>query len=351
MIISGGVNIYPAEIEQVLIEHPAVADVAVFGIPDDEWGEQVKAAVELADGPRAVARARGRHPRLRPRAPRRVQGAALGRLRGPSCPATPPASSTPASCATGTGRATPPPSEPRRRVTALVVLASDQGRWQRGQVGTPTGAVGVKRTGRCSRPLTKLAGRSRGRGGRVGQREVGQRGEELVEHHGELEAGQAAPRGRSGCRSRRRRARWACARCRSGTGRRRRPRRGWRRGRAAGAPAGLVDLLAAQLDVARGGAGHVLDGRDPAQHLLDGAGPQRRVRGQRGPAGRDATRSWCMPPVMTWRVVSSPPTRMSSDSWTISSSSRRSPSTSACTSTLIRSSCGSARRSAMTSVA
>ena len=50
MIISGGVNIYPAEIEHVLAEHPAVADVAVFGIPDDEWGEQVKAAVELAAG-------------------------------------------------------------------------------------------------------------------------------------------------------------------------------------------------------------------------------------------------------------------------------------------------------------
>jgi long-chain acyl-CoA synthetase len=50
MIISGGVNIYPAEVEQVLIEHPAIADVAVFGIPDDEWGEQVKAAVELRDG-------------------------------------------------------------------------------------------------------------------------------------------------------------------------------------------------------------------------------------------------------------------------------------------------------------
>jgi len=49
-IISGGVNIYPAEIEHVLQEHPAVADVAVFGVPDDEWGESVKAAVELADG-------------------------------------------------------------------------------------------------------------------------------------------------------------------------------------------------------------------------------------------------------------------------------------------------------------
>jgi long-chain acyl-CoA synthetase len=50
MIISGGVNIYPAEVEAALAEHPAVADVAVFGIPDDEWGEQVKAAVELVPG-------------------------------------------------------------------------------------------------------------------------------------------------------------------------------------------------------------------------------------------------------------------------------------------------------------
>jgi len=44
------VNIYPVEVEQVVHEHPAVADVAVFGIPDDEWGESVKAAVELAPG-------------------------------------------------------------------------------------------------------------------------------------------------------------------------------------------------------------------------------------------------------------------------------------------------------------
>ncbi|SFN60086.1 long-chain acyl-CoA synthetase [Actinomadura madurae] len=50
MIISGGVNIYPAEIEGVLITHPAVRDVAVFGVPDEEFGEQVKAAVELGDG-------------------------------------------------------------------------------------------------------------------------------------------------------------------------------------------------------------------------------------------------------------------------------------------------------------
>jgi long-chain acyl-CoA synthetase len=50
MIISGGVNIYPAEIEGVLVGHPAVGDAAVFGIPDDEMGEHVKAAVELVDG-------------------------------------------------------------------------------------------------------------------------------------------------------------------------------------------------------------------------------------------------------------------------------------------------------------
>ena len=50
MIISGGVNIYPAEIEGVLVTHPAVADAAVFGVPDDEFGEQVKAVVELVEG-------------------------------------------------------------------------------------------------------------------------------------------------------------------------------------------------------------------------------------------------------------------------------------------------------------
>jgi long-chain acyl-CoA synthetase len=50
MIISGGVNIYPAEVEGVLAEHAAVGDVAVIGVPDPEWGEQVKAVVEVVAG-------------------------------------------------------------------------------------------------------------------------------------------------------------------------------------------------------------------------------------------------------------------------------------------------------------
>jgi long-chain acyl-CoA synthetase len=50
MIISGGVNIYPAEIEAELSGHPAVDDVAVFGIPHDEWGEEIKAVVQAAPG-------------------------------------------------------------------------------------------------------------------------------------------------------------------------------------------------------------------------------------------------------------------------------------------------------------
>ncbi|PZG15619.1 AMP-binding protein [Nonomuraea aridisoli] len=48
LIISGGVNIYPAEIEQALITHPAVADVAVIGVPDPDWGQNVLAVVQPA---------------------------------------------------------------------------------------------------------------------------------------------------------------------------------------------------------------------------------------------------------------------------------------------------------------
>jgi len=50
MVISGGVNIYPAEIEATLHEHPAVLDVAVIGVPNEEWGEELKAIVQLKPG-------------------------------------------------------------------------------------------------------------------------------------------------------------------------------------------------------------------------------------------------------------------------------------------------------------
>ncbi len=50
LIISGGVNIYPAEVDAVLLEHPAVGDAATIGVPDEEWGERVVAVVELLPG-------------------------------------------------------------------------------------------------------------------------------------------------------------------------------------------------------------------------------------------------------------------------------------------------------------
>ena len=50
LVISGGVNIYPTEVEQAMWPHPAIADVAVIGVPDDDWGESVLAVVQLRDG-------------------------------------------------------------------------------------------------------------------------------------------------------------------------------------------------------------------------------------------------------------------------------------------------------------
>jgi long-chain acyl-CoA synthetase len=50
MIIRGGYNVYPREIEEVLYEHPDVREAAVIGVPHDEYGEEVGAAVTLRDG-------------------------------------------------------------------------------------------------------------------------------------------------------------------------------------------------------------------------------------------------------------------------------------------------------------
>ena len=93
MIISGGVNIYPAEIEAVLHGHPQVLDVAVFGIPDDEWGESVYCIVQAKPGqtidldelrafvePRLAAYKRPRDFELRDELPRTDSGKLLKRV-------------------------------------------------------------------------------------------------------------------------------------------------------------------------------------------------------------------------------------------------------------------------------
>ena len=106
MIISGGVNIYPAEIEAELSAHPAVADVAVFGIPHDGLGRGGQG------GGRAGRGRRARRPELTAELlafldgrVAQVQAAADHRLRRRAARATRTASSTSASCATPTGRA------------------------------------------------------------------------------------------------------------------------------------------------------------------------------------------------------------------------------------------------------
>jgi fatty-acyl-CoA synthase len=55
MIISGAENVYPAEVENAIHGHPAVAEVAVIGVPDDKWGEAVKAVVVMKPGKQATA--------------------------------------------------------------------------------------------------------------------------------------------------------------------------------------------------------------------------------------------------------------------------------------------------------
>ena len=78
MIVSGGENVYPAEVERVLRDHPAVADVAVIGVAHPRWVETPVAFVVAADG---RPRPRVRAGRALPRAPRRLQEAVGGLLR------------------------------------------------------------------------------------------------------------------------------------------------------------------------------------------------------------------------------------------------------------------------------
>ena len=106
MIITGGVNMYPQEAENLLVTHPKVVDVAVFGIPNEDFGEEVKAVVQPVEMPAdddGRAGARRRADPLLPRAPRRREVPAHASTSATSCPATPPASSTSGSSRTSTG--------------------------------------------------------------------------------------------------------------------------------------------------------------------------------------------------------------------------------------------------------
>ena len=76
MIITGGFNVYSIEVENALRQHPAVMDCAVFGLPDEKWGERVCAVVQLHAGPRVDGA--GAH-RLRQGEDRQRQGAQADR--------------------------------------------------------------------------------------------------------------------------------------------------------------------------------------------------------------------------------------------------------------------------------
>ena len=78
MIIRGGENVYPREIEEFLYTHPEISDVQVYGVPDEKYGEKVAAAVQLRQGSEAH---RGGSQRLLPREHRPLQGSRVRRLR------------------------------------------------------------------------------------------------------------------------------------------------------------------------------------------------------------------------------------------------------------------------------
>ena len=105
MIVSGAENVYPAEVENVLMRHPAVVDAAVIGVPDERWGETVKAIVVLAEGKEASEEELIAHTR---RGPGPLQVPTLGR-RGGRAPPQPGGQGAEARAAGAVlGRARPP---------------------------------------------------------------------------------------------------------------------------------------------------------------------------------------------------------------------------------------------------
>ena len=102
MIISGGENIYPAEVESAICDHPDVAEVAVVGVPDDKWGEAVKAIVVMKPGKTGDARpTSSTSPANASRASRRRRRS----ISSKRCRATRPARSCAVICAIPIGRA------------------------------------------------------------------------------------------------------------------------------------------------------------------------------------------------------------------------------------------------------
>ena len=91
LIIRGGYNVYPREVEEVLYEHPKIREAAVVGVPHDEWGEEIGAAVVLHDGEELGARG---GQRLRQGADRRLQVPAPWSGSSTSCPRARPARSS-----------------------------------------------------------------------------------------------------------------------------------------------------------------------------------------------------------------------------------------------------------------
>ena len=94
MIISGGVNIYPQELENLLISHPKVADAAVVGAPDEEMGEKVVAVIQPMDWADAGDELRDELMAYARQQPQPREGARASSTSWPSCRATRPASST-----------------------------------------------------------------------------------------------------------------------------------------------------------------------------------------------------------------------------------------------------------------
>ena len=121
MIISGGVNIYPQEAENVLITHPEVVDVAVFGVPNEDFGEEVKAVVQPHDMAKAGKALEEQLMPVLPQEPVADQMPALDRLRGRA--------------------AAPPDRQAVQAPSARQILAEDRGedlesRCRPGEAGT-----------------------------------------------------------------------------------------------------------------------------------------------------------------------------------------------------------------------